>query len=125
MGKAYSKDLRKRVIEYIEEGNNYTSASSRYNISRETARKWHIRYKTEGHYDQKPRKGKKSRIIRTEFENYVKLHSGATLAQIGSHFKMTARSVHYYMEKFGFVYKKKSLAIWKQRHGKEENIYDR
>lgn len=122
MGKAYSIDLRKRVIEYIEEGNNYISASSRYNISRETVRKWHIRYKTEGHYNQKPRKGKKSRIIRAEFENYVKLHSGATLAQIGLHFKMTARSVHYYMQKFNFAYKKKSLAMWKQKPSKEEYI---
>lgn len=122
MGKAYSIDLRKRVIEYIEEGNNYISASNRYKISRETVRKWYIRYKTEGHYNEKPRKGKKSRIIRSEFENYVKTHSGATLAQIGSHFKMTGRSVHYYMQKFSFAYKKKSLAMWKQKQSKEEVI---
>ena len=108
MGKAYSIDLRKRVIEYIEEGNNYISASNRYKISRETVRKWYIRYRTEGHYNEKPRKGKKSRIIRSEFENYVKTHSGATLAQIGSHFKMTGRSVHYYMQKFSFAYKKRA-----------------
>ena len=49
MGKAYSIELRERVIEYIEEGNNYISASNRYKISRETVRKWYIRYKTEGH----------------------------------------------------------------------------
>ena len=122
MGKAYSIDLRKRVIEYIEEGNNYISASNRYKISRETVRKWYIRYKTEGHYNEKVRKGKKSRIIRLEFENYVKTHSGATLAQIGSHFEMTGRSVHYYMQKFSFAYKKKSLAMWKQRLSKEEVI---
>ena len=122
MGKAYSIDLRKRVIEYIEEGNNYISASNRYKISRETVRKWYIRYKTEGHYNEKPRKGKKSLIIRSEFENYVKTHSGATLAQIGSHFKMTGRSVHYYMQKFSFAYKKKSLAMWKQKQSKEEVI---
>ena len=38
MVKAYSIDLRKRVIEYIEEGSNYISASSRYNVSRDTIR---------------------------------------------------------------------------------------
>lgn len=122
MGKAYSIELRERVIEYIEEGNNYISASNRYKISRETVRKWYIRYKTEGHYNERPRKGKKSRIIRSEFENYVKTHSGATLAQIGAHFKMTGRSIHYYMQKFSFAYEKKSLAMWKQKLSKEEVI---
>jgi transposase len=125
MGKAYSIDLRKRVIGYIEEGNNYISASNRYNVSRETARKWHIRYKTEGHYNEKARKGKKSRIIRSEFEHYIKSHSKATLSQIGSHFKITARTVHYYMKKFNFAYKKKSLAMWKQKQIKEEPIFSK
>ena len=122
MGKAYSIDLRKRVINYIEHGNSYASTSRRYEVSRETTRKWYIRWKTEGHCNLKPRPGKKSNIIRSEFENYVKAHPGATLAQIGSHFNMTGRSAFYYMQKFGFSYKKKRLATWKQSQDKEKDI---
>ena len=122
MGKAYSSDLRKRVISYIEQGNSYASTSRRYEVSRETTRKWHIRWKTEGHCDLKARPGKKSRIIRSEFEEYVKSHPGATLAQIGSRFNMTGRSAFYYMRKFGFSYKKKRLATWKQNLDKEKDI---
>jgi len=57
-----------------------------------------------------------------EFMEYVKSHPNSTLAQIGSHFCMSAKSAHYYMKKCNYSYKKKSLAIWKQRQNKEENI---
>ena len=121
MSKPYSLDLRKRAVKYIEQGSSYLSASRRYEISHETVRKWYIRYKAEGHYNQRPRKGKKSSIVQSEFEHYVNSHPSATLAQIGSHFGMTGRSAHYYMKKFGFSYKKKSLATWKQRTANENN----
>ena len=122
MTKAYSLDLRRRVIKYVETGNSYAAAERLYDVSRETTRKWHIRQKTEGHCNQKPRPGKKGRIVRREFEKYVEEHPGATLVQIGSYFKMTARSAHYYMRKYGYSYKKKSPAIWKRLKESEENI---
>lgn len=122
MTKAYSIDLRKRVIKYIEKGNSYTSSGEVYEISRETARKWYIRWKEEGHCNQKPRPGKKGRILRREFENYLNSYPGSTLAQIGENFKMTARSAFYYMRKFGYSYKKKSPVTWKQRRKSEEVI---
>ena len=122
MSAVYSQDLRKRVIKYIEQGNSYAESSRRYEVSRETARKWYIRWRTEGHCNVKARPGKKSRIVQSEFENYVNSHPGSTLAQIGSHFGMTGRSAFYYMRKFSFSYKKKSLATWKQRKLEEKNI---
>ena len=114
MPKAYSKDLRKRVINYIKSGNNYSAAGERYNVSRETARKWYKRWEEFGHCNEKPRKGKKSSVKREEFEDYVNSHSGSTLLQIGNHFNISVRSAFYYMKKFGFSYKKKSPATWKQ-----------
>ena len=122
MPKAYSIDLRERVIKYIEQGNSYAKASSVYEISREAVRKWHKRWKAEGHCNVKARPGKKSRIVRCEFEDYVTSHPGATLGQIGKRFGIKAQTVHYYMKKFNYNYKKKSLAIWKQKKNKEINI---
>ena len=116
MSRPYSIDLRKRAVNYIKQGNSYASASRRYEVSHETVRKWYIRYKTEGHYNQKEKQHNP-----TEFEHYVNSHPSATLAQIGSHFGMTGRSAHYYMKKFGFSYKKKSHATWKQRNANENN----
>lgn len=122
MPQAYSIDLRKRVIKYIEQGNSYAASSRRYEVSRETARKWHIRWQKEGHCNLKPRPGKKSRLSEQEFTNYVDTHPNATLAQIGKHFGMKAQSAHYYMKKFKYNYKKKSLAIWKQKLSNEIDI---
>jgi transposase len=118
-----SRDLRRRVITYIESGNSCGSASRKFEVSEISIRIWHRRYKETGSYSAKPYPGKKPRLTESEFINYVTNHPNSTLAQIGSHFKMTARSAHYYMKKFNFAYKKKSPATWKQRPNSETGIF--
>lgn len=116
-----SKDLRKRVIKYLDRNCNYAAAARKFEISEASARRWYLRYKETGSYAARPYPGKKPRLTEAEFTKYVNSHPGATLKQIGAYFKMTARSAHYYMKKFKFNYKKKSLAIWKpkQSNGKD------
>lgn len=118
-----SKDLRSRVIIYIESGNSYASASRKFEVSESSIRIWHRRYKETGSYAAKPYPGKKPRLTESEFTDYVTNHPNSTLAQIGSHFKMTARSAHYYMKKFNFAYKKKSLATWRQIQSSEKDTF--
>ncbi|HJK86949.1 MAG TPA: IS630 transposase-related protein [Candidatus Megaira endosymbiont of Nemacystus decipiens] len=116
-----SLDLRKRVIEYIKQGSSYSSASRKFEISDSSAHRWYKRYKETGKYEAKPFPGSKGRIEKREFTSYVDKHPNATLAQIGTHFKMTARSIHCYMKKYGYSYKKKSCVTWKQRNPEGEN----
>lgn len=123
--KPISKDLRSRVINYLENNCNYASASRKFEVSESSARRWYLRYKKTGSYDAIPYPGKKGRLTEFEFVNYVLAHPNSTLAQIGLYFKMTARSAHYYMKKFGLTYKKKSLATWKQKNLTEKNIETR
>jgi transposase len=120
--KPISKDLRNRVINHLEKGNSYVSASIKFEVSQSSARIWHRRYKQTGSFEAKPYPGKKPRLTELEFVHYVNNHSNSTLAQIGANFNMTARSAHYYMKKFGFSYKKKSRATWKQNQSSERNI---
>lgn len=117
-----SEDLRRRVIEYINSGKDYRSAAKKYDISYSSVHRWYRRYKETGSYQAIPYPGKKPMLSNIEFMEYVKSHPNSTLAQIGSHFCMSAKSAHYYMKKCNYSYKKKSLAIWKQRQNKEENI---
>lgn len=116
-----NEEIRTRVIKSIEKGNSYVSAARQFEVSTSAVRRWYLRYKETGSYAPKPFPGKKARINRTEFINYVNSNPNATLAQIGVYFKMTARSIHYYMQKFGFSYKKKSQAIWKQKKSREDS----
>ena len=123
--KPISKDLRSRVINYLESDCNYGAASRKFEVSESSVRRWYLKYKKTGSYEAIPYPGKKARLTKLEFVNYVLAHSNSTLAQIGSYFNMTARSAHYYMRKFGLSYKKKSRATWKQRNIKEKNIENR
>ena len=80
--RSISKDLRKRVIEYIELGNSCASSSRKFEVSESSAQRWYKRYKETGSYAPKLYPGKKPRLTETEFSNYVKNHPNSTLAQI-------------------------------------------
>jgi len=41
MPKKYSLDLRKRVVNCVLEGNNFSQAAKKFNVSYETARLWY------------------------------------------------------------------------------------
>ena len=58
---AYSKDLRKKTIEYMEAGHTQREARDSFNISLSTINKWHKQYEQTGKLeDKKPcRKAKK------------------------------------------------------------------
>jgi transposase len=122
MTRPISEDLRRRVIEYIKTGKAYRSAAKKYDISYSSVHRWYTRYKETGSYQAIPYPGKKPKLSNIEFMEYVNSHPNSTLAQIGSHFGMSAKSAHYYMKKCNYSYKKKSHATWKQRQNKEENI---
>lgn len=125
MVRALSEDLRKRVIEYIERGNNYATTSRKFEVPYTTVHRWYSRYQKTGSYKAKPNLGKKAMLSNEEFISYVSKHPNATLAQIGSYFGMSAKSAHYYMKKCKYSYKKKSQAMWKQSQNKEGDITKR
>jgi len=51
MGKAYSQDLRDRVIEAVEKGMSCRAAARRFGVSESTAIKWVQRYRATGKRD--------------------------------------------------------------------------
>lgn len=122
MTRPISNDLRQRVIEYIELGNNRHKASQKYSVSYSSVTRWYNKYKETGSYDPIPYPGKKAKVSYSEFSTYVNAHPNATLSQLGVHFGISAKSMHYYMKKYGYSYKKKSYVIWKPRNSKEENM---
>ena len=50
MPRSYSEDLRKRVIEFLLEGNSYDKASKLFKISVSAIGRWYRRYHKEGIY---------------------------------------------------------------------------
>lgn len=81
MTKSYSNDLRKRVIEYLDSGNNYSEVSKLFKVSISAIGRWYRKYKKEGNYAAKNRGGSKKKIDLEGLEEYVKTNANMTLKQ--------------------------------------------
>lgn len=62
MARACSSDLRKRVIEEVEEGASRREAAARFAVSPSSAVKWLQAWRREGRRTPKPRGGSRSRL---------------------------------------------------------------
>ena len=112
--KAFSGDLRIRVIRYIEEGNTQRMASKLFDVSTSAVNRWWKRYKEEGSSQAKRKIGSKGKIEQKDLEEYVKKHPNQTLGEIAEKFKVTGVAIWKRLKKLGFSYKKKCSPTWKQ-----------
>ena len=112
--KAYSKDLRTRVIGYIEEGNTQRAASKLFSVSKSGVSGWWNRYINEGSLASKPRLGSKGKVDQKDLENYVKTYPNQKLSEIGEAYNVSGVAIWKRLKKLGFSYKKKRLPMWKQ-----------
>ena len=118
--KAYSNDLRSRVIEYIKTGKTQKDTALLFKMSKSAVSRWWLRYKQESLLTSKPRGGSKGKIVPTELQQYVELNPDKTLEEIGKVFGASDCAIHKRLKKLGFHYKKKTLSIWKQIKKKEK-----
>lgn len=110
----YSKDLRKKVINYLNKGKTQKEASEIFGVHRNTLSRWYNRYKKEGNYEAKKRLGCKSRLDYKKVEFFVKNKQDAKLSDIGAAFAISKGYAAVVLKRLGFSYKKKPFPIWKQ-----------
>jgi transposase len=60
MSRAYSSDLRERVVEAVNEGATRAEAAERFGISIASAVRWHQAWREDGTYEAKPCGGSQS-----------------------------------------------------------------
>jgi transposase len=118
----YSKDLREKVIKYINSCNSQKSASELFSLHRNTVSRWWNRYKKEGIYTARRRLGRKSKLSFVEIVEYVTNNPDTKLSIIGKKFGISAWHASTVLKKLGFSYKKKTLPTWNQIKIKEMNI---
>lgn len=115
----YSKDLRKKVINYLNKGKTQKEASEVFEVHRNTVSRWNNRYKKEGSYEAKERLGYKSRLDYKMVELFVKNNEDAKLSDIGTEFAISKGYAAVVLKRLGFSYKKKPFPIWKQNKKSE------
>jgi transposase len=107
--RAYSVDLREKVMTYIESGNTSAVAAKIFSIGERTIRRW-ITLKKETNSLQ-PRAhggGNSPKIDLVALKEYVESNNDKTLAEIGEKFLVSTTSIWHALKKIDYVYKKKS-----------------
>lgn len=121
MTKSYSEDLRKKVIEYLIEGNSYEKASKLFKISISAIGRWYRKYKKEGNYVAKKRGGSKRKIDLELLQHYVNTNENMTLKEASKIFKVSIYTISHWLKRLGYSYKKKTSPMWKQMKKNEIN----
>jgi len=115
MAKAYSYDLRRKVIEAIElDGLKKSEASRLFNISRNTINLWLQRRAATGDIKEKPRVGNRTRQKITDWGKFRALareHGDKTQAEMAALWEgeISARTISRALHKIGFTRKKKVM----------------
>jgi transposase len=104
--KAYSEDLRIRVIEYVESGHKYEEAGAIYGVSERTICNWVKLKKERGSLKVESVSRSPHKLHNEELLAYVKEHPDAYLKEIAENFKCCVSAVHKALKRLGIVYKK-------------------
>jgi transposase len=108
MAKAYSKDLRERVIEAIEAGSSRRAAAERFSISASSAIKWMQRWRAGASVAAKPSGGSRSPLDD---------HAAVLLGLVAAQRDLTLDEVRDLLKDSGIVTSR--TAVWRffDRHG--------
>ena len=102
----YSNDLRKKAINYLNQGKSQKEVSEVFGIHRNTLHRWCARYRKEGSYTARRRLGRRRKLSYSEVELFVQDNPDTKLSNIGSKFAISAWHACRILKKIGFSYKK-------------------
>ncbi len=114
----YSLDLRKRVVEHIENGKSITQTAALFQIGRATIYRWL------GRQDLKPTQVKRRRrkLDWPALEKDVEENPSARLIDRARKFGVRPSAIHYALKELKIRRKKKNFATGKETALKESNI---
>jgi putative transposase len=117
--RAYSVDLREKVIAYIESGGSRLLAAKIFSIGERTVRRWITLKKETNSIIPRPHGGGNSpKIDLKSLKEYVDSNPDKTLAELGEKFLVSTTSIWYALRKIDYVYKKNSSLSRKKRRKK-------
>ena len=100
----YSSDLRKRVLDFIQNGGSKAEAARRFQVSRTCIYQW-LAAPNPLTY-QKPGPRKPHRLDPDELATHVKALPDATQKELAAHFGVSQQGVWYGLKKIGCSRKK-------------------
>ena len=106
MARAYSLDLRQKVISFISQGGSKREAAKVFNIGEDTIYRWQRRHKL-GDLNPKKRTNFQTKVPLETLCKYVEEHPDHTLQEIGQAVNLSASKVWKHLKKLGITRKKR------------------
>lgn len=107
--RAYSLDLRKKVLAYLAKGHRVKDAINTFGVSRAVIHRW-VRRAKAGNLEATPNtKRAPKKIDPLKLKEYVTRHPESTLKEIGSYFNASDVAALNRMREIGYSHKKKAF----------------
>jgi len=113
MAKAYSLDLRERVIQYLEKGHDKKSAASFFSVGIATIYRWLKQKKETGSLHPQQRERAYQKIDNERLKEYVKANPDHFLCEIAEEFSVTEQAIFYALKRLKITRKKRQPSIGK------------
>ncbi|BBI17541.1 IS630 transposase-related protein [Neochlamydia sp. S13] len=117
----YSHDLRKKALNYIENGGSIATASVVFGVAARTLTNW-IKRKKQGNLAPKKRRQSPSKIDSEKLKLYVKQTPDAYLREIAEEFGVTIAAVFYACKRLKITLKKRHPSTRKEMRISERNL---
>ena len=103
----YSKDLRERALQYIQDGHSYRETAKVFSVSTTALVRWKKMFEEQGNFEDKPRKKRTGKIDPQRLEKYLKEHPDAYLREIAALFSCSEAAVSKMLKQMNYTKKKK------------------
>lgn len=114
MPKAYSIDLRERVLSYLEANKDKKAVSDLFQVGIATVYRWVSRKKEKGHIEPIRRKYAYKKIDDQKLIDYVETHPDQFLSEIAAHFNLTPPGIFRALKRLKITRKKRQRFIKKE-----------
>lgn len=122
MVRPYSVDLRKRVLEYIEETKDKTKASQLFKVGIATIYRWIARKTQTGNLEPSRSKAYKKKIDDQKLIAYLEQHPDHFLSEIAAHFNTTLQAIFYALRRLKITRKKRLRSTRKETKKSDQNL---
>ena len=122
MCKAYSVDLRKRVLDYLRRKDDKKAASELFNVGIATVYRWIKQQKEKGHVEPHHREYVYKKLDYNLLAQYVKDHPDHFLLEIAEHFSVTEQAIFYALKKLKITRKKRTSFTKSEMRKKERSF---
>ena len=117
---AYSYDLRKKALDYIEKGGKQSEASRIFGVTAQTLCNWALRKKKNRLSPNKYKNRAPYKIDEKSLRRHVKKYPDAYLREIAQFFGSSIPAVFYACKRFRITLKKRLRSTRKEINKKEK-----